>query len=161
MSPRHGGMYAWALALPGTLLIVATAALLAAVPFGVDPWWRVESLTLPEAAGVRDNGEVIRLIARGGDPNAAAMVRAGLVHSSRDFVLTPLEAAVAARREDMVELLFENGATIDAAAWARLTCFAGVVKAPDVREALDARRPADASPVSCETVATPWPATND
>jgi len=148
-------LYPWALAAPGTLLILATAAMLVVVPAGVDPIWEVEPLTLPEAAGVRDNGEVLRLIALGGDPNVAGPVRAGFV-ANDEMVLTPLEAAVGARRADMVELLLENGAVMDASAWTRLRCFADVVKAGDVRELLDARRPEGAPPFSCDAVTTPW-----
>ena len=51
-----------AVAVPGVLLIAATALMLMGLPFGIDPLWRVEPLTLAEAAALRDNGEVVRLI---------------------------------------------------------------------------------------------------
>ena len=145
---------ALALSLPGALLIVATAAMLAGLPFGIDPLWHVEPLTLPEAAALRDNGEVVRLIDLGEDPNRAGPVRPDILRNDA-VVLTPLEAAVGARRADMVDLLFENGAVMNAAMWTRLICFAGRVDAGDVKDVLDAHRPAGASD-ACDQIQTPW-----
>lgn len=147
-------LLAVALCVPGALLIVATAAMLVALPFGVDPLWRVERLTLPEAAGLRDNGEAVRLIWLGADPNAAGPVREGIVHHNAQ-VLTPLEAAAAARRVDMIELLLEQGAVMDATVWTRLLCIATDVDSDEVREFLERRRPTGASG-TCEGVRTPW-----
>jgi hypothetical protein len=151
---RQATLLAAALCVPGALLIVATAAMFVALPFGIDPVWHVEQVTLPEAAALRDNGEVMRLIGLGADPNEAGRVRPNFAHNEAQ-VLTPLEAAVGIRRADMVELLLENGARMDTATWSRLTCFADVVKAGDVRAILDERRPQDA-PATCEGVRTPW-----
>lgn len=145
---------ATALCLPGALLIVATAAMLAGLPFGADPLWYVEPLTLPEAAALRDNGEVVRLIDLGEDPNRPGPVRPNVLRNDAQ-VLTPLEAAVGARRADMVDLLLENGAVMNAAMWTRLTCFAEVVDAGDVKDMLDGRRPVGASD-ACKEVQTPW-----
>ena len=100
-----------ALALPGGLLIVATALMLLGVPFGIDPLWYVEPLTLSEAVSLRDNGEVVRLIQAGDDPNRRGTVRAELLRNDAQ-VVTPLEAAVGIDRPDMIETLLENGATL-------------------------------------------------
>jgi len=147
-------LLAGALCLPGALLIVVTAVMLGLLPFGIDPLWEAEPLTLPEAAALRDNGEAVRLIWSGADPDAPGEVRAGIVHSNAQ-VLTPLEAATASRRADMMELLVEQGASIDAATWTRLFCIATDVDSDDAREFLEPRRPPDASG-SCEGVQTPW-----
>jgi hypothetical protein len=146
----------WAMAAPGALLIVATAIMLAAAVLGVDPLWSVEPVTLSEATAAHDNGEVVRLITTGANPNAPSRVRDGLV-TNKDMMLTPLEAAVGARRADMVELLLDHGATMPPPVWTRLRCFADVVDASDVATLLDARRPEDVPPYSCDAVATPWP----
>lgn len=151
---RQATLLSAALCLPGAMLVVATIAMFAALPFGIDPAWYVEPVTLPEAAALRDNGEVMRLIGLGADPNKPGTVRAGFAHNE-EKMLTPLEAAVGIRRGDMVELLLENGAQMDAATWTRLLCFADVVRAGDVRALLERRRPQDAS-ASCEGVKTPW-----
>lgn len=143
-----------AVGLPGSLLVVATAGLLMALPFGIDPMWRVEPLTLPEAAALHDTGEAMRLIGLGADPSKAGIVRAGFVHHEA-HVLTPLEAAVAADRADSATLLLDSGAAIDGRTWMRLVCFADVVEAADVRAVLEPRRPAGA-PASCDGVEVPW-----
>jgi hypothetical protein len=138
----------------GVLLTLGTAALLVGVPFGVDPVWAVEPVTLPEAAALHDNGEVVRLIMRGADPNQPGTVRANFARN-QPAVLTPLEAAVAIRRADMVQVLLDNGASLDAGSWTRLVCFASVVDAGEVRSLLNERRP-DGVSDSCEHVQTPW-----
>ena len=151
---RRAALLASALCLPGALLIVATAAMFVALPFGIDPVWHVEQVTLPEAAALRDSGEVMRLIGLGADPNEAGTVRQNFAHN-QEHVLTPLEAAVSIQRVDMVDLLLENGARMDADNWTRLICFADIVDADDVRAFLEQRRPRDAS-ATCEGVRTPW-----
>ena len=143
-----------ALALPGTLLILATATMLLGVPFGIDPLWRVEPITLAEAAALRDNGEAVRLIQNGEDPNARGTVRAEFLRHDPQMV-TPLEAAVGIDRPDMVETLLENGAVLDAATWTHLMCFAIAIEADEAIEFLEPRRPATAS-TACEHVRTPW-----
>ncbi|NOT25593.1 MAG: hypothetical protein HOP16_05765 [Acidobacteria bacterium] len=148
------GVLTFALAAPGLVLIVATAFMLAGLPFGADPLWAVEPLTLAEAAALRDNGEVVRLIDTGSDVNATSAVRAD-VFSDHALQMTPLEAAVAGERADMVELLFDQGARPDATQWTRLMCFASSVEADDVRALLEPRRP-DGASESCDGVAIGW-----
>ena len=151
---RQRALLAAALCLPGALLIAATAAMFAALPFGIDPLWYVEPVTLPEAAALRDSGEVVRLIGLGADPNEASVVRQNFAHNEA-HVLTPLEAAVSIRRVGIVDLLLEHGARMDAVTWTQLICFADIVEADDVRALLEQRRPQGAS-ATCEGVRTPW-----
>ena len=106
------------------------------------------------AAALRDNGEVVRLIESGEDVNGASVVRP-LILSGRALVVTPIEAAVAAERADMVELLLEQGARMDAALWTRLMCFSVSVEADDVRALLEPRRP-EASVEDCDGVEIGW-----
>ncbi len=143
-----------ALGLPGVLLVWATAAMLVGLPFGSDPLWVVEPMTLSEAAALRDNGEVVRLLELGADVNGASLVRPNIV-SERELTMTPLEAAVAVEREDMVELLLEQGAHVDRAQWTRLMCFAVRVEADDVRALLV---PLHTQPLTddCDRVQIPW-----
>lgn len=128
--------------------------MLAGLPFGADPLWAVEPLTLSEAAALRDNGEVVRLIESGADVNARSVVRAD-VFSEQALTMTPLEAAVAGERADMVELLLEHGARADATLWTRLMCYAASVEADDVRALLAPRRP-DGAAEGCDGVAIGW-----
>jgi hypothetical protein len=143
-----------ALALPGATLIVATAVMLAGLLFGVDPLWRVEPLTLAEAAALRDNGEVVRLIAAGADPNAPGTVRAEFLRNDA-LMITPLEAAVGSDRVDILEVLLDHGARLDPAIWNQLMCFATAIEADESRALLEQRRP-DGAPLACDHVQTPW-----
>ena len=143
-----------ALGLPGVLLITATTAMLIGLPFGADPLWTVEPMTLAEAAALRDNGEVVRLIASGQDVNAPSAVRPDIL-SARSLVITPIEAAVAAERADMVELLLEQGARLDAILWTRLMCFSASAEIDDVRALLEPRRP-EGSVENCDGIEIGW-----
>jgi len=146
----------WFVAAPGLLFVLLTVGLVVGPAVGWDPIWYSEPLSLPEAAGLRDNAEIVRLIQHGADPNAPGVVRAGFVKSNA-ITLTPLEAAVGIRREDTVALLLDEGATMDAATWTRLTCFARQERAGDVVRLLESRRPADADAAAdCAGVKTPW-----
>lgn len=136
------------------MLIAATAIMLAGLPFGVDPLWRVEALTLSEAAALRDTAEVVRLIDRGEDPNRISRVRPDILGDNA-LELRPIEAAVAAERADMVELLLEHGVEVDAALWVRLMCYSARGGAEDVRALLEPRRPTTAVE-NCEQIQIPW-----
>ena len=143
-----------AVALPGAALILATAVMLAGLMFGADPLWRVEPLTLAEAAALRDNGEVVRLIDAGEDPNAPATVRAEFLRND-PLTITPLEAAVGSDRVDIMEVLLEHGARLDPPIWNRLMCFATAIEADESRALLEQRRPEGAT-LACDHVQTPW-----
>jgi len=142
-------------AAPGVLFLVLTLVVVVGPAVGFDPLWYAEPVTLPEAAALRDNGEIVRLIQQGADPNAAGVVRAGLIKSNA-ITLTPLEAAVGIRRADTTALLLDRGATMDGAAWTRLVCFARQEHATDVEALLMTRRPPAAAVAGCDGITTPW-----
>ena len=131
--------------IPALVAVVASAG----AAFQV---WQGGPLTVSEAAALRDQGEVTRLIASGADPNATYPLRPGVLAASS---LTPLDAAVGARRQEMVDLLIVRGARLDAPAWRRLHCFALNTGAADVIDMLDRYKPADAS-ASCAGISTPF-----
>ena len=93
---------------PLAALMLARVVLIALSLAGRPLFWATEPLTLAEAAAVRDGGEVARLIADGADPNARYRVRRGMVRGRLEA--TPLEAARAARRPEIVQLLLDSGA---------------------------------------------------
>jgi hypothetical protein len=131
---------------------VSAAIVVMALLNDAPPFWRGGSLTLSEAAALHDQGELVRLIASGNDPNAVYPLRADVLALR---ALTPLEAAVGARRPEMVELLMRHGAAVDSDAWRRLHCFAMATGDADVVQTLDRFRPAG-SETSCEGISTPF-----
>lgn len=100
------------MALPAVVLAIARLVLLALAVQGAHPFWPWERLTLSEAAALRDAGEVSRLLAEGQDPNRRYEVRRGFLKSGA-LHITPMEAAVAARRPEIVQLLLDGGARTD------------------------------------------------
>jgi hypothetical protein len=94
--------------LPLAALLAFRVFLVAASLAGRPPFWTTEPLTLSEAAAFRDGGEVARLLATGADPNATYPVRRGAVRGRIEA--TPLEAAQAAGRYEIVQLLRDAGA---------------------------------------------------
>ena len=95
--------------IPPALLAVARVVFLVLAVWDVHPFWLREPLNLAEAAALRDRGEVARLLAEGRDPNAPYRVRRGFI---RDYpvAMTPMAAAVAARRDEIVQILLDGGA---------------------------------------------------
>ena len=142
---------ALAVALPGCLLAAATVVALTLAAFGEHPMWPHENVNLAEAAGVREEAEVVRLIEQGQNPNASYPVRSGLLFE-RPMRLTPLEAAVINDDPAIVAVLFAHGAAVDGPSWVALRCFAGNSRVSPV---LEAHRPV-AVPLKCAGQKTPW-----
>jgi hypothetical protein len=94
---------------PAALLALTRVVFLVLAVWDVHPFWRWEPLNLAEAAALRDGGEVARLLAVGEDPNATYPVRRGFVRSF-PMRMTPVAAALAARRAEIVQLLLDGGA---------------------------------------------------
>jgi hypothetical protein len=130
-----------AVALPPTVTAVAWIAALAfAAVTGTHPVWTATPRNIAEAAAFRDGAAVVRFVEAGHDINKAGEVQGGVVR--RDTaMLTPIEAAAAARQREMVQVLLELGATPDAAVWQRAYC---ISDADSVRELLDSIRPSGA-----------------
>lgn len=145
-----------ALAAPGCLLAAVSAVALILAAFDRHPMWPHQPVNLAEAAGVRDEAEVVRLIEQGYDPNVRYAIRPGLIF---DFPLhlTPLEAAVAADDVQMVGRLLVSGVVMDTALWTYLRCIADGDEVPPI---LDRYRPAGAL-LRCEGVSPPWPSNGD
>lgn len=140
-----------ALAAPGCLLAAASVVALTLAAFDRHPMWPHQGFNLAEAAAVRDEAEMVRLIEQGEDPNARYAIEPGLLFDA-PIRLTPLEAAVAADDAEMIGRLLTNGASMDAALWAHLRCIAEGDDAPSM---LDRYQPAGAL-LRCDDVSPPW-----
>jgi hypothetical protein len=139
-------------ALPVLLGVIALVVLVGGL-FGWHPLWSEPDLTLAEAAALKDRGTMQRLISEGVDPNAPAMVRAGILEDDELF-LTPLEASVGTRTPVAMEFLLAHGARMDPKRRSVIVCLAFQ---EDAREILDflGVKAAD-SRTECDDVVTPW-----
>lgn len=142
-----------ALSIPALVWLTAAAALLIAVPGGYRVFAAPADLTLAEAAALGDRAEVLRLIGEGVDPNMAARVRGGMIGND-DVALTPLAAAVAVGRVDVVELLMRHDAGLHPADIPGLLCLAEKAEKDDVMAFLKEREPAAVA--DCAGVVLPW-----
>jgi hypothetical protein len=84
--------------------------LLTAASTGTHPIWHVEAQSLAEAAALRDGPAIVRYIEDGADPDQPGNVRAHIV-SDEPRAMTPLQAAVASRDRDIVQLVLDEGAS--------------------------------------------------
>ena len=138
-----------AAAVPGCVIAVWFLVSLVMAAAGQPPMWPHEEYTLAEAAGARDEAEVVRLIERGENPNGRYRVRAGLV-LERTARLTPLEAAVLNDDPAMTRELLARGVSLNDAAWTAVRCRAGS-RAGAVLDEVHG----PASP-NCAGIQTPW-----
>jgi hypothetical protein len=139
-------------ALPGvvvTALFAISGA--AALVTGKPLIWPQTELTLAEAVGLRDQGEAVRLMMLGADPNARYDVR-DVFRDDELVALTPLEAAVITREDYMLELMIAYGARIDERNAGTLQCLAKAVGAEAIASSVIER----SREFSCEGVALPW-----
>ena len=122
---------------PLLLTFLASAWIVLGWAAGASPFWPDPQMTLSEAAGIGNAGEVARLITvERQDPNRAWSVREGILGSAQ--TATPLEAAVAIRRIELIPVLLRHGAVVpeSGAARAALICRAVAAAAPDIVEML-------------------------
>lgn len=149
-----GGMLGGALALPPLVWLAVSAALVIAASLGYTPLMTPVDLTLPEAAAARDHLEILRQITSGADPNRADRVRPDLVRPG-EYVMTPLEAAVASGRLDTIKFLQQSGALVDATTLPNLFCFAKMQGASEIEAYFRQQAPGDFAP-RCESIRLPW-----
>ena len=144
-----------AVSVPGIVVAIATAVIMLMAAVGSHPLWRVEPVNMSEAAALRDRATVAQLIAHGEDPYARREIRADLVFNDR-LELTPVEAGIATRRAEIVDvILFSARTRPDAATWTHLKCLANLEGDKDVIATLDRYRPESATEM-CEGVTRPW-----
>jgi hypothetical protein len=122
---------------PLLIAVVASAWIVVGWAAGGSPFWPDPQLTLSEAAGLGNAGEVVRLITiEGRDPNRAWPVREDILGPAQE--ITPLEAAVAIRRTELIPVLLRHGAVLPERGEQRtaLICRAQAAVAPAIVELL-------------------------
>jgi hypothetical protein len=155
-APRRlrSGLPAVALAAPAAAWIFAVAALTLLGLGAYHPFMTPADLSLSEAAATRDHLEMLRQIRGGASLDTPARVRSGLVRPG-EYVLTPLEAAVASGQVDTVQFLQHHGARMDATTVAGLICLADIQEDREMSAYLKGQAP-PALAVDCDSVRLPW-----
>lgn len=122
-------------AVPPLVVIAAAAALTVLGAFGRNPFWPRQTVTMAEAAALRDPATVAWMIESGVDPNAPMYVRRG-VFDRQDHTVTPAEAAIIADRIEVLETLIARGVRSDAGIVRRWFCLAVAADSEDTIEFL-------------------------
>lgn len=149
---RRDSLPTWCVAVPPAIVAVLFAISgLAALLAGRPLIWPQTDITLAEAVGLRDQGEVVRLISSGADPNRRYAVR-DVFREDETLAMSPLEAAVITREVYMMELVEDYGAVIDARNAAVLQCLARALGVEDVRQFVIERT----REIPCDGVPLPW-----
>jgi len=144
---------ALALAIPATLVAALFAVSGAIALVSGEPLiWRPQKVTLTEAIGMHDTGEVVRQIALGADPSARYDTW-DVLKRDQHVLVTPLEAAGATREQYLFDLVEAHGANLTPEIARTLQCFADQEHATDIAASLAKRfQP----PASCVGVVLPW-----
>ncbi len=130
---------------PVVAMACAWLAVLALAGTGPHPIWSLDARNLAEAAAFRDGGAIVRFMEAGEDPRQPVLVRPGVI-AEEGMTLTAIDAAVVAKRPEIVQLLFDLGLSLDAASWTQAWCLADD---GGVRGVLQAHRP-DGAADNCE-----------
>ena len=141
-----------ALAIPAMLWLVAAVAVMV-VSISGSAGIPSASMTLSEAAALRDRAELVRLIGEGADVEARARVRGGIIRE-QEYMLTPLEAATVMRRDDVLQLLVAEGARLNDETFSVLYCLASLSGFDDTAAVLRELAPERGAP-SCDGVRSP------
>ena len=144
-----------ALALPALAWIAGATLLLVAVAFGYRALAAPADLTMSEAAVLSDQAELLRQMRHGANPDAQASIRRGMF-GEQDYLMTPLEAAIAGRHVESVQVLVDNGTKLDSDNFPRLVCLARLNDATDVVAFLEKHAPSRGTAVDCSGIRLPW-----
>ena len=143
-----------AAALPAAFLGILTAGTLIRALGGTHPLWHAETVNLSEAAALRDQATVVRLIRGGDDPYQRREVRADLLFNDRAD-LTAFEAAIASGRAEIMDVILWSSPRPGPAEWNRLRCLSRLEENEDIDEVLDRYKP-ESAVLECDGVTRPW-----
>ena len=142
-----------ALAAPALLWLAAVGAIMIIALVGYRALAAPADLTLSEAAAIRDGAEVLRQMRVGADPDAPGRIRRGIIRD-QEYLMTPLEAATAARHLEVLQLLVRNGAAVNESNFPVLFCLAQESDATDIISFLQEHAPSGVV-FECEGVRLP------
>ena len=100
-------------AAPPLLLVAITVVLLVLGRFDRNPFWPRHTVTIAEAAALRDRATVAARAEAGADLTARYRVRPGLLDNAEELWLTPPESAILADRAEILAVLFNAGLAPD------------------------------------------------
>lgn len=141
-----------AVTLPPAAVLVAGGAILLGALAGTHPAWPEDRPSISEAIILRDLGALLEGLRANPDMTKKYPVGPGMIRDGESYRLTPFEAAIAARRDDVVLFLQERGVTPSPTELPHLRCVAILTDA----RALTALFGAPADPATCADVAVPW-----
>lgn len=144
---------AQAVGLPGAVVAALVVMALLLHAGGVAPFAPAERMTLPEAAALESDADVVRLLRAGADVNQQAWVRRTRIRSVH-AAMTPMEAAMTSRHVSVMTLLADAGARITAAELPVLWCLAASQQNADAQAWLRSRA-AGPFPATCAGVRIP------
>ncbi len=142
-----------AIGLPGVMVALVIVVSLGLQAAGVFPFEPAGQMTLPEAAALESEADIVRLLRAGANPNAPARVRRTRIRAVQ-AALTPLEAAMSSRHVSVMTLLVDNGAVLDARNLPGLWCLAASQQNQDAQNWLRSRGGAE-PPSGCDAVPFP------
>ena len=151
---RMGRASRLCLGLPGAVLAAAGLGLMVAAAVAGHPLWWEEPVNISEAAAFRDPARVARLLREGVDPRVGRLVRHGVLAPGRVLV-TPLQAAIASNRAEVVAVLLDGVDALDRATWRDAMCLAGTIGGDEIEPILQRRRPPETE-LDCAGYVRPW-----
>ena len=150
-APRFDRPLTWIIAAPCVVLALFSVWWAVAGVAG-NCLWPPDTVTLSEAVATRNNGEAVRLMDLGADPNRPTRVRAGLLTNGYAVTIKPIEAAVGAQRADALRTLLAHGALVDHAERRMLLCLEQTRRDSGIRELLASE---SEDHLDCEGVRSP------
>jgi hypothetical protein len=149
-----GSLVPLAVATPPLALLAVIVGLLLGAAFGYHPFWPADRPTVSEAIIMRDLGALIQWLDQSVDLRRRYAVRPSMIDNTQPLQLTPFEAIVAARRDDVLEFLATRGIAPQDAELHRLRCLAQAQAAVNVLTLFGG--PPAAGSCTADDVRAPW-----
>src|SRR5688572_5156667 len=100
------------LGAPAVIMTCLLAGMMGLAVIGEHPLWPATPLNMSEAAALRDSATVLQLLRQGERVDRPWRIPAGVL-LDHEVTLTPLDAAVIARRPEIVQVLLSSVTDLD------------------------------------------------